>query len=820
MSAVKTQTFRELKQGMVAIMLRDLSSIEIQGANFLVPTKINIFDDSQAKLSKITILYGRNGSGKSTIARAFKKVSGKEAVTVASANLLDKKENNITLTESEQVSVFVFDEDFVTENVRIEGDALGSIVMLGEQVDLTEKINATQKELVVAEGDVISAHSNLSKYKNPTNPEAPGFYIKKMKMALSQGDDCWAERDKKIKDNIIRTGVNDNTYKNFTNTVPACSRSDLIISFTEIFKELEAARSGTSVINDAVPAVPETYKNYPVTKANDLLALRVEKPALSEREKYLLSLVTSGQSEILKDRIEHLTDNNTTFCPYCLQDLNPVYKADLISKIQKVLTDTVKEHQEKLKALVVDELVLDLSSFAMLPLYQVCQDILKRVNEVIQHNNLLLQKKITDPYSAVTTDVYNIDTLIKQLETALIQLNDERLEYNQKVVDTRPLKERLFQINDQIAACDIKDDYALFKSQDVLLKIAQAGYDKSLAAKAGLLQKLDTLNAQRKRIDIAIEIINNGLKYIFFKDGRLSIERDGISYKLLSNGKPVMPKYVSVGERNIIGLCYFFAKILQDKNCESAYANEHLIILDDPVSSYDFENMIGILSFLKYKLSQFICGNIDTRVLIMTHDLPTVFNLEKICKELMKEWERAFCPQNAKFDLVELRDAKVCRFSYRSRHEYTELINLIYDYGCGNSGNNESDIVVGNMMRQALEAFATFVYKKGIEDVTTDERILNSSGMCIEHKTYFKNLMFRLVLNNGSHREEQSKSLDVDFFSVISEVEKRRTAKDLICFIFLLNKEHLLAHLGLDASKERIISGWCEDLKQKAPTTV
>lgn len=43
--------------------------------------------------------------------------------------------------------------------------------------------------------------------------------------------------------------------------------------------------------------------------------------------------------------------------------------------------------------------------------------------------------------------------------------------------------------------------------------------------------------------------------------------------------------------------------------------------------------------------------------------------------------------------------------------------------------------------------------------------------------------MYRIVLNNGSHREEQTQSMDIDFLSVISEEEKRRTAKDNLLYL-------------------------------------
>ena len=56
--------------------------------------------------------------------------------------------------------------------------------------------------------------------------------------------------------------------------------------------------------------------------------------------------------------------------------------------------------------------------------------------------------------------------------------------------------------------------------------------------------------------------------------------------------------------------------------------------------------------------------------------------------------------------------------------------------------------------------------------------------------------MYRLVLNNESHYEEHVRGLqDMDFFSLLSETEKRHTAKSILCFLYLLNDAHVLAHL-------------------------
>ena len=115
-------------------------------------------------------------------------------------------------------------------------------------------------------------------------------------------------------------------------------------------------------------------------------------------------------------------------------------------------------------------------------------------------------------------------------------------------------------------------------------------------------------------------------------------------------------------------------------------------------------------------------------------------------------------------------------FKYKKRHEYTTLIEDIYRYAIGDV--REIEPVIGNMMRRALEAFSTFEYKKGIEDISLDRDILSSMGNS-EYEKYFENLMYRLILNGASHNEESARSLtDINFYDVISTEEKQRTAKD------------------------------------------
>ena len=60
-----------------------------------------------------------------------------------------------------------------------------------------------------------------------------------------------------------------------------------------------------------------------------------------------------------------------------------------------------------------------------------------------------------------------------------------------------------------------------------------------------------------------------------------------------------------------------------------------MLVIDDPVSSFDIENKTGIMSFLRYQLGKFLLGNEHTKAVIMTNDLLTYYDSEKIFGELV-----------------------------------------------------------------------------------------------------------------------------------------------------------------------------------------
>lgn len=796
--------------------LKKISKLKLTGAVFDTATSFDFFnpyEGTKIKTNKGAILYGRNGAGKSTIAKAFRKLGGEDVPTITSAEFCTDTDQPITLDDGTQKHIFVFDEDFVDKNVKFQQERLDTIVMLGPAAGLAEKIAKATQERDAAKIAYEKQADVYSAFCDRNSKNSPKHDILLLRFAL-QGDENWAGRDKDIRGGRQNTPVRDDTFKQFLKLKPVQTRTSLIAAYGDKRRELEAAKSGASVIEKAVPAISQAYCSHNDQAVEALLAERIERPELSEREKKLFSLLQRGEATDLSLRLAVFQNVETTECPYCFQPVAPEYKTSLVDSIEKILNKAVEDHQDHLRKRILAPINMDLTPYTQLKDYTICADLLTQTNEAIQACNVLLNRKKDSPYDPISNITISVSTLSGQLHDALAALEAARTEHNKKATATTPIITELKRINNEIAYYDVVDLAAQLERHQQEYAVAEQEYRNLKNAYETKKTEVEDLESQRKNVKLAIDAINACMKYIFFSEDRLRIEYQNGEYRLLSHGKSVKPCHVSSGERNIIGLCYFFASILDNKDEKDAYKEEYLLVIDDPVSSHDLENRVGILSLLKYKLGVFLESNQDTRVLMMTHDLRTFFDMDKLLSEIMNVCKGLNYPAAPKYSRFELRDGKLETFFPKRRQEYTELVRIIYEYASGNG--KEYDVVIGNMMRQTLEAFSTFVYKLGIEDLSTDERIL---ALLPEksYASYYRNLMYRLVLHGGSHREEQIQTMnDFDFFSMMSETEKVRTAKDILCFIYLLNKLHLLMHLKEVNGAEPNLKSWCQDIKARA----
>ena len=670
------------------------------------------------------------------------------------------------------------------------------------QVDLQADIDRYTALLAAAQEEHDAAQTALESFENKNNPLSPDYHFARIKKVL-QGD--WATTDAAIKGNKINSKVTEEVVREIGG-----------LSVSETKEQLQQKFDETKALLDKVADVTTSYP-VPIGGVEftdgfervicDLLAKLVEKPVLTERESMILSMIQSGRQSIVEAAKNDFSDGATTVCPYCFREIDDEYRRSLINSINKVLNKDVDEHKAELRAISFPGFGQDYSHFTDLDagLVKEIQEQIENCQKLIEQYKAAIQLKLNSIYNPVNMAPIGLENSIQQLNVLLSKLESKRQEFVDAIQRRKAILRDLLLINKKIAHLQIGQAYRDYLKQQREMRAAEAKLQTKQKEVNETSEHLKALELQKSNVGLAIENINNALDYVFFSHGRLSIELKNDKYYLKSNGNDVKPKSVSLGERNIIALCYFFTQILSNQDIGRLYQDEELVVIDDPISSFDFENKVGISSFLRYQTHKIIKGNAKSKILFLTHDLSTFSDLQKIADEMEKSFKKQKLGVSIKGRAFELQ-GRTLSDPIKSINEYRDLLNMIFSYAMGNTEG--LSLVIGNSMRRALEAFSTFIYGTGIAEVSFDPKVVKSLG---NHSRYFENLMYRLVLHGESHFETRVYALqdDLSFYRFISEEEKQRTCKEVLCFMYCLNPDHIESHIP-DAIRE--IQKWMADI--------
>ena len=778
-------------------MFSNFCGIKIQGKCFQSEVKLNFFEK---EYHRFCLIYGKNGSGKSTISQAFDTVEQNNQSLIAS-QIIDKSGAAVDLTnEDQKKNIFVFNEEYVNSKVKIKNNGLDAIVLLGKAKDIDEKLEKAKRINEKLKGRQSKYQEDFQKYSDIQNTDNPEKYKYDIIKSLK---DNFAEREKNILGNTNRNLQNKtiefakNIIDHFETDV---STDELKNNFDEKLKSYEDIRSDLNFT--------EEIKQLNFEDIKQLLLYQVEQKQLSPREEEIKQAIAEADHVVTKNIMESDKD----ICPYCFQKLTDEYKKGILSRLETIFNPDTQNHQTNLEN-KKQEIQNSLNNLKNLPdmdkLDKNLFDTIKmQINTCQTEVAEKLDQKIQNPFVALNLDT-NFDNLVNELNQNLDQLEQTRKDFMNKKAKADELKQELERLNKQIAYCEIKDNFNYYKEKLRIMQALNSKKDHNDRRLGCISSKISELNAQKKQINIAQDKINEHLKYIFFKEGRLELSENQGQYVLKSNSNRVKAKDVSTGERNAIALSYFFTEIFKGENSEEFYTKPKFIVIDDPISSFDFENKVGIMSFLNYQIHKIMTGCNKSKMIILTHDLMSAFDMQKIIGSL---------PQikiNDKNEVIfiqrELKNQKLVDFG-KKYSEYKTLLNEIYDYANNpvseNSNNPVSkNINIGNNMRKVLEAFGTFNYQCGIEDIARDKVIV--ANLSPEQQAYFENLMYRLVLHGESHAEDKTKTLD--FFLCISEDEKQNTAKDILSLLYLLHKAHLQKYL--EKGQVERIKQWVENCR-------
>lgn len=500
-------------------MFESFKKLSIKGGCFDSITELELF-----KKDPVSIIYGRNGSGKTTIAHSI----GELTKPIAERNPDFIVSSDTPISGDKKDCVFIFNEDFVREQVRVEKDGINTIVMLGEQVELDEKITKLQDDLLKLQNEYRKLEEEKDKYENASLSISPSYYFNQIRDGL-RSDGGWADIDRDLKGNIQKSRINDEVVNRLMNleepTEDFETLRERVTTDLNLYQESENAQP--IIWTKVEPALPDS-----LAAVNELLARPLDAPVLTDRERRLIKLL-STQSMYSTEDAQRLLETDWDICPVCYRDLTNTDRNGLVQTLTHILNKEATEYkrllQEALDTFIKIEIELpafggnlnDKELKSAIVARTNINDILQIVRDKINQRNKNIYQGIEKPFSDDELKIYS-DALMVWIN-ALQTIQNCVTKFNDSVKKRNSLFNNIRKNNDLLARKQLS---ALFYGYKQALansdknRIALIGKDKDCKI---LQEQIKELQSQKERTDIALSYINQELQYVFYSNRKVKL---------------------------------------------------------------------------------------------------------------------------------------------------------------------------------------------------------------------------------------------------------------------------------------------------------
>lgn len=693
---------------------------------------------------KFNIVYGLNGSGKTTISKFLDNLEASEF-------------SKCELKASKNKEILVYNEDYIDKVFRERSTQQGIFTVGSGNAEAQVKIEAANKRktelnpTLTLDGKEIEKLDDLKKSVLSTNTK-----IKTLESTFK--DDIFEYQRKYSRTDILNILSGFRQKEPFFNKVLSASTIEPYDNyeeqFTNISDKLKVICSSTS----------QTKEPFPVLNTSDLLEIE-----LSEKwDKSIVGLENSYLSETIENLdnsgwisngLQYLDKSEN--CPFCNQyieeDIKDKIKEHFNDEFKKellVITTLKDSYISQVKSLkeFISKYDLDTKLFIENAKYQQARG---KLFENITSNINNIEVKVKDPSKSISlkNNKTEIDIILECVKAANIEVTQINTDIQNKASSLSRLQQHFFSI------IKTKEDEKIseFKEEKKTLNDELKILNESILSLISELAEQDTIIKEAethvKGVKDSINWINSQLQWMGMDSFSIIEHKDtsGIpSYKLSRNGSSEenIFKSLSEGEKTIISFLYF-VKSNKGEIDGSMNCNNRVIVIDDPISSLSFNYIFEIASLIK---SEYLKKDTPfNQIIILTHNLYFMQELLGIFKKKSRLKEAIFFRISKQpHTIIESIDKYDIQNPYESRWQ------ILKDF----KENKTPSVAVPNTIRHILENYLSF-NKRGdsISDILSE--------LSEEYNdAFFKS--FHRYIDRESHSDitniSDTKDIDTDKF--------------------------------------------------------
>ena len=573
-----------------------------------------------AEFKKINIFYGRNYSGKTTLARIFRAMeTGSISNNYVSPEFKLSFDDGTSVTQSSLTGhgqvVRVFNEDFVKENLRFianDEDAINSFAILGEDnTKIEEEIKQHETELGTEEdksklvGIMLGAAEKHGSAKKEHDEKSASLEGKLRDKANKSGTGIKHNKafgDANYNVTKIKTDINTVRGKSYTQIT-----SDQVDKYHELLRE-----EPKQPIPESTP-FNLSYSNF-VTKAKELVQKKIQ--ASDPIQELLNDAVL--ETWVRSGRIHH--QGKRSQCAFCGNDLpselwNKLDKhfnkesEDLRSAIEHLLAsiDTEKNRVPNMLKIKTTDFYSNFNS----NLETLRESISTKSTSYIETLDALkiqLEERKNDIFTHRTfAEPPSVEKDLSSIRDSYEKLRNESNEFTASLSAQQSEARaalRLHEVSSFINDIRYNDECAAMKTQEGAMKKAEQTKTDAQAKVNDKKSKIRELKAQLKDESKGADKVNYYLNN-FFGHQSLSLKAienssdetpTGYRFEVTRDDKKAF--HLSEGECSLIAFCYFMAK-LEDFETKGS---KPIVWIDDPISSLDANHIFFVYSLINAEI--------------------------------------------------------------------------------------------------------------------------------------------------------------------------------------------------------------------------